>query len=101
MEPCDLALDIAVGRGLDAAIDSALEIGPAAARWTSQPAGGARRRRRSRSARRCAARQGTAVPLGAAIWIVTARKPPEALREKSELLNEFNLIPPVQSCSKK
>src|ERR1700681_126058 len=30
MEACDLALDVAVGRGLEAAVETALEIGPAA-----------------------------------------------------------------------
>ena len=29
MEPCPLSLDVAVGRGLDAAVQGALEIGPA------------------------------------------------------------------------
>src|SRR6202140_1666154 len=37
MEPCDLALDIAVGRGLDAAVETALEIGPAARALAEQP----------------------------------------------------------------
>ncbi len=35
MEPCNIALDIAIGRGLDAAADAALEIGPSAVRWTA------------------------------------------------------------------
>src|ERR1700716_4350578 len=38
MEPCDLSLDLAVGRGLDAAVESALEIGPAARALAEQPA---------------------------------------------------------------
>ena len=29
MESCDLSLDVAIGRGLDAAVEGALEIGPA------------------------------------------------------------------------
>src|SRR5437764_27424 len=29
METCDLSLDVAIGRGLDAAVEGALEIGPA------------------------------------------------------------------------
>src|ERR1700674_3646546 len=37
MEPCDLALDIAIGHGLDAAIESALSIGPAARALAEQP----------------------------------------------------------------
>ena len=37
MEPCALSLDIAVGRGLDAAVQSALEIGPASRALEGQP----------------------------------------------------------------
>src|SRR6202046_5109960 len=37
MEPCDLALDVAVGGGLDAAVRGALEIGPAARALADQP----------------------------------------------------------------
>src|SRR6202023_3567332 len=37
MEPCNLSLDIAVGRGLDAAVEAALEIGPAARALAEQP----------------------------------------------------------------
>ena len=38
MEPRDLALDIAVGRGLDAAVNSLLEIGPGKRALEGQPA---------------------------------------------------------------
>ena len=44
MEPCTLSLDIAIGRGLDAAVQGALEIGPAQPR-AGGPAGGRARRR--------------------------------------------------------
>ena len=37
MEPCNLALDIAIGHGLDAAVQSALEIGPANRALEGQP----------------------------------------------------------------
>ena len=37
MEPCDLSLDVAGGRGLDAAVETALEIGPAARALDGQP----------------------------------------------------------------
>jgi SAM-dependent methyltransferase len=73
MEPCDLSLDIAVGRGLDAAVQSALEIGPAARALADQPP-------EVRAAAENSIREalavfawGQAVPLAASIWIVTAR----------------------------
>ncbi len=44
MEACNLALDVAVGRGLEAAVKGALEIGPAAARFGRAAAGAGRRR---------------------------------------------------------
>ena len=61
MEPCRLSLDIAIGRGLDAAVQGALEIGPASRALEGQPAEvraaaairSARRSRRSPGARRC------------------------------------------------
>ena len=37
MEPCNLSLDVAVGRGLDAAVEAALEIGPASRALQGQP----------------------------------------------------------------
>ena len=37
MEPIDLFLDIAVGRGLDGAVEGALEIGPASRALANQP----------------------------------------------------------------
>src|SRR6202163_3594609 len=37
MERCDLSLDVGIGRGLDAAVESALEIGPAARALDGQP----------------------------------------------------------------
>jgi ubiquinone/menaquinone biosynthesis C-methylase UbiE len=72
MEPCPLSLDIAIGQGLDAAVKSALDIGPASRALEGQPA----------DVRAAAARsvrdilgplvKGDAVPLGASIWIVSA-----------------------------
>src|SRR3982074_2484348 len=38
MEPCRLSLDIAIGRGLDAAVKGALEIGPTSRALEGQPA---------------------------------------------------------------
>src|ERR1700674_5659491 len=37
MEPCNLALDVAIGRGIDAAVQGALEIGPASRALDGHP----------------------------------------------------------------
>jgi ubiquinone/menaquinone biosynthesis C-methylase UbiE len=73
MEPCNLALDVAIGGGLDAAVRSALEIGPASRALEGHP-------HEVRAAATNAIREaltafvsGQTVPLPAAIWIVTAR----------------------------
>jgi SAM-dependent methyltransferase len=73
MQPHDLSLDIAIGRGLDAAVQGALEIGPASRALQDQP-------EHVREAARASIRealaqfaQGECVMLPAAIWIVTAR----------------------------
>ena len=73
--PRDLDLDVAIGRGLDAAVASAMGIGP-----TSRILDG-----RSNAVRAAAAAdikkalaeraKGASVPLGAAIWLVTASNP--------------------------
>ena len=72
MERCDLTLDVAIGRGLDAAMETALEIGPASRALEGQPP-------QVRAAAKNSIRQalapfasGQAVPLAASIWIVTA-----------------------------
>ena len=72
MERCDLALDIAVGRGLDAAVESALEIGPAARALAEQSP--EVRTAATNSIREALAPflKGQSVPLPAALWIVTA-----------------------------
>ncbi len=72
MEPCDLSLDVAVGRGLDAAVESALEIGPASRALQGQPSD--LRAAATKSIREALApfANGNTVPLAAAIWIVTA-----------------------------
>jgi SAM-dependent methyltransferase len=73
MEPYDLALDTAIGRGLDAAVQGALDIGPTSRALQDQPA-------EVRAAAANSIREaltpfvkGDTVPLPAAIWIVTAR----------------------------
>ena len=72
MEPCNLSLDVAVGRGLDAAVETALEIGPASRALEGQPP--EVRAAAANSIREALApfATGNAVPLAASIWIVTA-----------------------------
>ena len=72
MEPCNLSLDVAVGRGLDAAVESALEIGPASRALQGQPSD--LRAAATKSIREALApfAKGNTVPLAASIWIVTA-----------------------------
>jgi SAM-dependent methyltransferase len=72
MEPCNLALDVAIGRGLDAAVESALEIGPSNRALEGQPA--EVRTAAKQSIREALAPfvQGQTVPLAGSIWIVTA-----------------------------
>jgi ubiquinone/menaquinone biosynthesis C-methylase UbiE len=72
MEPCNLSLDVAVGRGLDAAVETALEIGPASRALEGQPP--EMRAAAANSIREALApfASGNAVPLAASIWIVTA-----------------------------
>lgn len=72
MEPCNLALDIAVGRGLDMAVQAALEIGPSARALAEQSP--EVRAAATNSIREALApyAKGQAVPLPASIWIVTA-----------------------------
>jgi SAM-dependent methyltransferase len=73
MEPCPLSLDIAIGRGLDAAVQGALEIGPTSRALEGQPADV--RAAATNSIREILAplAKGNAVALPGSIWIVTAR----------------------------
>jgi SAM-dependent methyltransferase len=72
IEPIDLSIDLATGRGLDAAVASALQVGPASRALDGQPP--ELREDAAQSIRSALApfRQGEAVPLAAAIWSVTA-----------------------------
>jgi SAM-dependent methyltransferase len=72
MEPCDLSLDIAVGRGLDAAVEGALEIGPSARALAGQPPDVIAAATRSIREAFAPLVRGRSVPLGGSIWIVTA-----------------------------
>ncbi|MCS3449724.1 MULTISPECIES: class I SAM-dependent methyltransferase [Bradyrhizobium] len=73
MEPCRIVLDVATGRGIDAAIQGALEIGPASRALEGHP--DEVRATAIASMREALAPfvKGDAVLLPGAIWIVTAR----------------------------
>jgi len=75
LEPINLSLDLANGRGLDAAVDAALAIGPASRALDGQPA--ALRAAAAESIRAALAQRqvGDTVPLPGALWIVTATNP--------------------------
>jgi hypothetical protein len=75
MEPIDLSLDVAVGRGLDAAVDGALDIGPASRALEGQPPELRVAAANSIRAALAPFQQGASIPLGASIWIVTAVNP--------------------------
>ena len=74
-EPVDLSIDLANGLGLDAAVDTALGIGPASRALDGQPP--ALRAAAAESIRAAlASRQvGDSVPLPGALWIVSAANP--------------------------
>jgi SAM-dependent methyltransferase len=72
MEPRDLELDIAIGHGLDAAIESALSVGPAARALAEQPPDVIAAATHSIREALTPLVRGQSVPLAAAIWIVTA-----------------------------
>ena len=73
--PQDLELDIAVGRGLDTAVKAAMTIGPTSRMLEGQSE--AVRAAATADIRKALAAQarGDSVPLGAAIWMVTATNP--------------------------
>jgi SAM-dependent methyltransferase len=73
MEPCDFALDVAIGRGLDAAVQGALEIGPASRALDGQPDDVRAAATNSIRDALTPFARGQTVPLPASIWIVTAR----------------------------
>jgi SAM-dependent methyltransferase len=72
MEPCQLTLDVATGRGVDAAVEAALEIGPAARALVGHPPEVIAAAARSIREALAPFAKGQAVPLPASIWIVTA-----------------------------
>ena len=72
MEPQGLMLDIAIGRGLEAAVESALEIGPASRALEGQPPDMRAAAKNSIREALAPLAKGQAVPLPGSIWIVTA-----------------------------
>lgn len=72
MERADLSLDIATGRGLEAAIESVLAIGPTSRALEGQPPDKIAAATESIRALLKTHLKGDAVPLGGSIWIVTA-----------------------------
>jgi SAM-dependent methyltransferase len=72
-EACDLTLDVAIGRGLDAAVESALQIGPASRAIEGQPADVVALVRKSVHEALAPFAKGQAVMLPASIWVVTAQ----------------------------
>jgi SAM-dependent methyltransferase len=75
LKPHELELDIAVGRGLDAAVTAAMTIGPTSRMLDGQSE--AVRAAAAKDIRKALAAhmKGGSAPLGAAIWIVTAANP--------------------------
>jgi hypothetical protein len=72
MERCDLSLDVATGRGLDAAVETAVEIGPASRALEGQPPDVRAAATNSIREALTPFARGAAVPLPGSIWIVTA-----------------------------
>jgi SAM-dependent methyltransferase len=73
LERVDLSLDIATGRGLEAAIETVLAIGPTSRALENQPLDKIEAATQSIRIALAAHQKGEAVPLGGSIWIVTAR----------------------------
>lgn len=72
MQRADLSLDIATGRGLEAAIETTLAIGPTSRALESQPPDKIEATTKSIRTALAAHQKGDTIPLGGSIWIVTA-----------------------------
>jgi hypothetical protein len=73
MQPHDLSLDVAIGRGLEGAVEGAMQIGPASRALQDSPPVVRDAARNSIREVLAPFARGQAVPLPASIWIVTAR----------------------------
>jgi hypothetical protein len=72
MEACDLSLDVAVGRGLEAAVSGALEVGPVSRALEVQPPEVMAAVANAIRGVYAPLAKGNSIPLGASVWIVTA-----------------------------
>jgi len=72
MERADLSLDIAIGRGLEAAVETVLAIGPTSRALEGQPPDKIAAATQSIRTALASHQKGDTVPLGGSIWIVTA-----------------------------
>jgi ubiquinone/menaquinone biosynthesis C-methylase UbiE len=73
MEPCNLMLDLAIGRGLEAAVETAFEIGPSSRALAGHPPEVLEAAKNSIREVLTPFVRDQSVPLPASIWIVTAR----------------------------
>lgn len=73
MEPCNLSFDMAIGQGLEAAVKSGIQMGPASRALTDQPAEIVAAATQSVRDALAPYAKGASVPLDGAIWIVTAK----------------------------
>jgi len=73
MEPVALSFDIAVGRGLDAAVQAALQIGPGSRALDGHPPETRAAAAKSVKEMLTPYVRGQSVPLAGSIWVVTAR----------------------------
>jgi SAM-dependent methyltransferase len=72
LEPVDLQLDLAMGRGLETAVSSALDIGPVRRALEGQPQEVLVQVEGAVRAAFALLQKGATVPLGASVWIATA-----------------------------
>jgi SAM-dependent methyltransferase len=75
VRPVDLALDLANGGGLEAAVETAMGIGPASRALDGQPASVLAAAAESIRAALAPHQVGKTLPLASAIWLVTASNP--------------------------
>ncbi len=75
LEPLELSFDLAIGAGLDTAVGTATGIGPTSRALEGQPAALQAAAIESIRAALAECQVGSRVPLGGAIWIVTAINP--------------------------
>ena len=75
LDPFDLQIDLAGGRGFDLALQTALAIGPASRLLSEQPPALQRAGIEAIRTALAAHQRGDSVPLDAALWMVTATNP--------------------------